>query len=48
MFREPSGSLYVSGGEGRLLTTGMPEADLAKVFYQEQGVDMSRVTLEGG
>jgi uncharacterized SAM-binding protein YcdF (DUF218 family) len=31
-----------------LLTTGVPEADLAKVFYQEQGVDMTRVTLEGG
>jgi uncharacterized SAM-binding protein YcdF (DUF218 family) len=48
MFREPSGSLFVSGSEGRLLATGVPEADLAKVFYQEQGVDMSRVTLEGG
>lgn len=47
MFREPSGSLYVSVGEGRLLTTGVPEADLAKIFYQEQGVDMTRVTLEG-
>ena len=48
MFREPSGSLYVSGGDGRLLATGVPDADLAKVFYQEQGVDMSRVTLDGG
>ena len=40
--------MYVSGGDGRLLATGVPEADLAKVFYQEQGVDLSRVTLEGG
>ncbi|MDI9232740.1 YdcF family protein [Limnohabitans lacus] len=40
--------MYVSGGDGRLLATGVPDADLAKVFYQEQGVDMSRVTLDGG
>ncbi len=26
----------------------MSEAELAKAFYEEQGVDLSRVTLEGG
>jgi hypothetical protein len=46
--QHPNLALVFSGGEGRLLATGVPEADLAKVFYQEQGVDMSRVTLEGG
>jgi uncharacterized SAM-binding protein YcdF (DUF218 family) len=37
-----------SGGEGRLLATGVSEAELARVFYQHQGVDMGRVLLEGG
>ncbi len=46
--QHPNLALVFSGGDGRLLTTGVPEADLAKVFYQEQGVDLSRVTLEGG
>lgn len=40
--------LVFSGGEGRLLTTGMTEAELAKAFYKQQDVDMSRVQLEGG
>jgi uncharacterized SAM-binding protein YcdF (DUF218 family) len=40
--------LIFSGGEGRLLTTGTTEAELARHFYESQGVDMSRVTLEGG
>ncbi len=40
--------LVFSGGEGRLLATGMTEAELAQAFYKEQGVDMNRVTLEGG
>ena len=38
--------LIFSGGEGRLVPTGTTEAELAKVFYEEQGVDMKRVTLE--
>jgi uncharacterized SAM-binding protein YcdF (DUF218 family) len=38
--------LIFSGGEGRLLPTGTTEAEIAKVFYEEQGVDMKRVTLE--
>ncbi len=46
--QHPNLALVFSGGDGRLLATGVPEADLAKVFYQEQGVDMGRVTLEGG
>ena len=40
--------LVFSGGEGRLLKTGVSEAQLAEVFYREQGVDMGRVRLEGG
>ncbi len=46
MRQHPHMQLVFSGGEGRLLTTGVTEADLARVFYQEQGLDMSRVQLE--
>jgi uncharacterized SAM-binding protein YcdF (DUF218 family) len=38
--------LIFSGGEGRLVPTGTTEAELAGVFFTEQGVDMKRVTLE--
>jgi len=48
MRQYPKWTLVFSGGEGRLLTTGVTEAELAKVFYEEQGVDMARVKLEGG
>lgn len=41
-------ALVFSGGEGRLLTTGVTEAELARVFYQEQGLDMARLQLESG
>ncbi len=44
----PKLELVFSGGEGRLLTTGITEAALARVFYQEQGIDMGRIQLEGG
>jgi uncharacterized SAM-binding protein YcdF (DUF218 family) len=40
--------LVFSGGEGRLLTTGVTESELAKAFYMQQGLDMARVRLEGG
>ncbi len=40
--------LVFSGGEGRLLATGITEAELTQAFFQEQGVDMNRVTLEAG
>jgi uncharacterized SAM-binding protein YcdF (DUF218 family) len=40
--------MVFSGGEGRLLTTGVSEAELAKAFYEHQGVDMRRVILESG
>jgi uncharacterized SAM-binding protein YcdF (DUF218 family) len=46
--QHPKLNLVFSGGDGRLLGTGVTEAHLAQVFYQEQGVDMSRVLLEGG
>jgi uncharacterized SAM-binding protein YcdF (DUF218 family) len=47
MRQHPQLQLVFSGGEGRLLATGVSEAELAKVFYEEQGTDMSRVSLEG-
>jgi uncharacterized SAM-binding protein YcdF (DUF218 family) len=46
MRKHPNFELIFSGGEGRLVPTGTTEAELAKVFYEEQGVDMKRVTLE--
>jgi uncharacterized SAM-binding protein YcdF (DUF218 family) len=46
--QHPNLQLVFSGGEGQLLTTGLSEAELAKAFYQQQGVDMGRVMLEGG
>lgn len=46
--QHPKLQMVFSGGEGRLLATGVSEAELAKAFYQQQGVDMGRVVLEGG
>lgn len=48
MRQHPNLQLVFSGGEGRLLATGVTEAELAKAFYKQQGVDMGRVVLEGG
>lgn len=48
MRQYPNLELVFSGGEGRLLTTGVSEAELAKAFYEEQGLDMARVKLESG
>lgn len=42
----PHMQLIFSGGEGRLQTTGITEAQLARVWYVQQGMDMTRVTLE--
>ena len=44
----PKLELVFSGGEGRLLPTGVTEAELARVYYQQQGLDMAKVSLEGG
>ena len=44
----PKLELVFSGGEGRLLATGVAEAELARAFYQQQGLDMSKVRLEDG
>lgn len=44
----PHFTLVFSGGEGRLITRGVSEAELARAFYAQQGVDMGRVVLEGG
>ncbi len=41
-----SGNWFFSGGEGRLLATGVSEAELARAFYEQQGVDMRRMILE--
>ena len=45
--QHPGMDLVFSGGEGRLVgVTGVSEAALARQFYAEQGLDMSRVQLE--
>lgn len=46
--QHPGLALVFSGGEGRLLATGVTEAVLARDFYGQQGVDMQRVRVEGG
>ena len=46
MRKFPNFELFFSGGEGRLVPKGTTEAELAKMFYEEQGLDMNRVTLE--
>lgn len=46
MRQHPRLDLVFSGGEGRLLGTGITESELARVFYQQQGLDMSKVQLE--
>ena len=44
----PHLQLVFSGGEGRLQATGVTEGQLARQFYQEQGLDLRRVTMEQG
>lgn len=46
--QHPKMELLFSGGEGRLVTTGVTESELARAFYQEQGVNMAQVKLEDG
>lgn len=46
--QHPQLKLVFSGGEGRWRTTGITESKLAEVFYQQQGVNMAQVRLEGG
>jgi uncharacterized SAM-binding protein YcdF (DUF218 family) len=48
MRQHPRLELVFSGGEGRLLVTGVTESQLAQAFYQQQGLDMARVRLENG
>lgn len=48
MRRYPHLTLVFSGGEGRLLTTGVPETTLAQEYFADQGVDLARIALEGG
>jgi len=46
MRQHPKMQLVFSGGEGRLLTTGIAESELARAFYQQQGLPMERIRLE--
>ena len=46
MRKFPNFELIFSGGEGRLVPMGTTEAEITKVFYEEHGVNMKRVTLE--
>jgi uncharacterized SAM-binding protein YcdF (DUF218 family) len=48
MRQHPKMTLVFSGGEGRLLTTGVTESELARAFYLQQGLDMAKVRLESG
>ena len=44
MRQHPKLELVFSGGEGRLLDTGTIESELARAFYEEQGVYVYRIT----
>lgn len=44
----PNLELVFSGGEGGLFTTGVTESELARQFYQEQGMDLRRIKFEAG
>lgn len=46
LHQHPHLQLVFSGGEGRLLTTGTTEAELASAFYAQQGIAPQRITLE--
>lgn len=46
--QHPNLELVFSGGEGRLLTSGVTESQMARAFYQQQGLDMAKVRLEDG
>ena len=48
MRQHPQLELVFSGGEGRLLATGVVESEMARVFFQEQGLEMARLQLESG
>ena len=46
MRTHPKLALIFTGGEGKLIITGTTEAQLAKIFFEQQGVNMSRATFE--
>ena len=48
LHKHPTMELIFTGGEGRLMTTGTTEAQMAEQFYREQGLNMSTVLLESG
>ena len=45
--RFPSTPIVFSGGDGALVYASMPEAHAARRFFEDMGVDLSRVRLEG-
>lgn len=48
LLQHPHLDLVFSGGEGRLLATGTSEAELARVFFEQQGLSPARIHLEDG
>lgn len=44
--QHPHWDLVFSGGEGRLVATGIREAELARVFFEQQGLNPARIRLE--
>jgi uncharacterized SAM-binding protein YcdF (DUF218 family) len=44
--RAPQLKLLYTGGVGTIVSTGLTEAELARRFYAQMGVDMQRVLLE--
>jgi uncharacterized SAM-binding protein YcdF (DUF218 family) len=46
--RFPEARIVFSGGSGTIVFDGATEADLAARMFESFGVDMERVTLEGG
>ena len=47
MRQYPHWQLIFSGGEGRLLRSGITEAEMAQQFFLEQGIAAHRIQLEG-
>jgi len=46
--QHPHLQLVFSGGEGRLLATGVTESALARTFFNQQGLPVSKLRLEAG
>ena len=44
--RHPEARILFTGGSGRLFPAGLSEAEVAKRFFEEMGVDAARLTFE--